>query len=327
MKHLETESKSSRRDFLQGASALAAASLIAGNKAAEAQAPARAGSMKVILLGTGGPEFTLERRQGAATLVLVNGLTLLFDAGRGVLQRLFDSSEDINAVDLVFLTHLHSDHIVGLPELWITPWFMSQRKGPTYVYGPKGTRAMLDGMKQCLGSDVTQRANEFNRAEDLGYEAHEFAGERVIFSSNEVTVTSVPVDHKEGNPAFGYVIQHGGRKLVLSGDCTLSDSLIAAGQGADVVIHNVYAPSPALLKSDPNKRVVAQKLTSPEQAAEVFRLTGTKYAVYSHVILLDSTKKDLTERTRAAGYRGPLTIGDDLMTIHIGETIDIVSAG
>ncbi len=82
--------------------------------------------MRVVLLGTGGPELSVERRQGAATLVLVNGLTLLFDAGRGVLQRIYDSGEDINAVDTVFLTHLHSDHIVGLPELWITPWLMFQ---------------------------------------------------------------------------------------------------------------------------------------------------------------------------------------------------------
>ncbi len=280
--------------------------------------------MRVILLGTGGPELSPERRQGAATLVLVNGMTLLFDAGRGVMQRIYDSGVDLNSVDTIFLTHLHSDHIVGLPELWITPWFMSQRKGYTQVYGPHGTRQMLEGMKLFLGSDVAQRANDFNRAEDLGFEAHEFGGERVVFSQNEVTVTSVPVDHKEGNPAFGYVIQHGGRKLVLSGDCTLSDSLIAAGQGADVVVHNVYAPSPALLKSNPNKRQVQLKLTSPEQAAEVFRLTGTKYAVYSHVILLDSTKMDLIERTRAAGYRGPLTIGEDLMTIRIGETVDVI---
>jgi ribonuclease Z len=281
------------------------------------------GSMRVTLLGTGGPEFSAERRQGAATLVEAGGQVLLFDAGRGVLQRLHDSGTDVNAVATVFLTHLHSDHIVGLPELWITPWFMSARKGAMQVYGPVGTRAMLEGMRQFLGSDVRLRPSPFNPASELAFAAHEFEGAKVIYETGGVSVTSVPVDHKEGNPAFGFVVEHAGRKLVLSGDCTLSEALIAAGKGADVVIHNVYAPSQALLARDANKRKVAEKLATPEQAAGVFIRTGARYGVYSHVILLDSTEAEVITRTRAAGYAGPLVVGNDLMTITIGETITV----
>jgi ribonuclease Z len=281
------------------------------------------GTMRVTLLGTGGPELSPQRRQGTATLVEAGGQVLLFDAGRGVLQRLYDSGAPINQVETVFLTHLHSDHIVGLPELWITPWFLFARKGPLRVYGPVGTAEMLDGMRRFLGSDVRQRPSAFNPAADLVTEAHEFAGSAVIYRGGGVTVSSVPVDHKEGNPAFGFVVECTGRKLVLSGDCTLSQALIAVGKGADVVIHNVFAPSAALLASDPNKRKVAEKLASPEQAAEVFRRTGTRHGVYSHVILLDSTEAQVVARTRAAGYSGPLTVGEDLMTIHIGDAIEI----
>jgi ribonuclease Z len=317
----------SRRRFLTGAAALSTAG-VAGPGLGIVAPEARGGiPMRVTLLGTGGPELSPERRQGAATLVEANGQTLLFDAGRGVLQQLYDSGTAINEVKTVFLTHLHSDHIVGLPELWITPWFMTQRKGAMRVFGPVGTRAMLEGMRAFLGSDVRQRANGFNRAEDLAWDALEFTGAGVVYAGGGVTVASVPVDHKEGNPAYGFVVECGGRKLVLSGDCTLSEGLIAAGRGADVVIHNVYAPSPGLLARDANKRVVAQKLASPEQAAEVFRRTGTRYGIYSHAILLDSTKAEVMERTRRAGYGGPLMIGEDLMTVSIGEAIDVVVKG
>jgi ribonuclease Z len=283
--------------------------------------------MKVTLLGTGGPELSPERRQGAATLVEAAGQSLLFDAGRGVLQRLYDSGTPIDGVETVFLTHLHSDHIVGLPDLWITPWFLSARKGPMQIYGPAGTGEMVSGMRMFLSSDMRQRPSPFNLADDLVCVPHEFAGGTVVYRSGGVTVTSVPVDHKEGNPAFGFAIECGGRKLVLSGDCTLSEALIAAGKGADVVVHNVFAPSRALLARDANKRQVSEKLASPEQVAEVFRRTGARHGVYSHVILLDSTEADLIARTRAAGYAGPLTIGADLTTIHIGETIDVARGG
>ena len=324
-----------RRSFLVGS--LAAACSVGLTQPTSAQAsravpPAPSApnvTMRATLLGTGGPELSPQRRQGAATLVEAGGQCLLFDAGRGVLQRLYDSGAPIDQVETVFLTHLHSDHIVGLPELWITPWFLLARKGPMRVYGPAGTAEMLEGMRRFLASDVRQRPSPFNLATDLVCEPHEFADGAILYNAGGVTVSSVPVDHKEGNPAFGFVIEVAGseqrarRKLVLSGDCILSPALIAAGKGADVVIHNVFAPTPSLLAHDPNKRAVSEKLASPEQAAEVFLRTGTRHGVYSHVILLDSTEADVVARTRAAGYAGPLTVGEDLMTIQIGDAIDI----
>lgn len=327
---------SNRRSFLVrclaalcGASLPQAASAQQGSVSASRSAvpalPSAATSLRVTLLGTGGPELSPQRRQGAATLVEAGDQVLLFDAGRGVLQRLYDSGTTINKVETIFLTHLHSDHIVGLPELWITPWFLFARKGPVNVYGPQGTQQMLEGMQQFLGSDVHQRPSPFNPAAELAWHAHEFSAAQLIYNAGGVTVTSVPVDHKEGNPAFGFVVEYAGRKLVLSGDCTLSPALIAAGSHADVVIHNVFAPSAALLQHDPNKRKVAEKLASPEQAAEVFLRTSTRHGVYSHVILLDSTEADVIARTRAAGFQGPLTVGEDLMTILIGDTIHVTT--
>jgi ribonuclease Z len=278
--------------------------------------------IRVSLLGTGGPELSVDRL-GSATLIEAGPEILLFDAGRGVMQRLFECSVPINAVTKVIFTHLHSDHIEGLPNLWITPWFLLGRKALMEFRGPLGTAAMLDGMRKFLGKDVVQRAESGQPSSDLDFSVHEFDEPGVVYAANGLTVAAVPVDHKDGNPAFGFVIDYRGRRVILSGDCTFSEELANAGP-ADLVVHNVFAPSPELLARDPFKKIVAEKLASPEQAAEVFRRTQAKLGVYTHVIRLDSTYEDILKRTRSAGFDGPLIVGADRMKIHVGDKVEVL---
>jgi ribonuclease Z len=283
------------------------------------------GSMRVTLLGTGGPELSPDR-YGAATLIEAGGETLLFDAGRGVMQRLYECGIRINSVTKVFFTHLHSDHIDGLPNLWITPWFLLGRSEPMTFWGPKRTRSMLDGMRQFLAHDIEARAEPGSPASDLAYEAHEFEGATLVYDAGGVRVRSVPVDHKDGNPAYGFVIDYGQRRVILSGDCTYSEALATVGD-ADLVLHNVFAPSAELLERDSFKRDVAKKLATPEDAARVFRRNGTKLAVYTHVIPMDSSDRDIIDRTRSAGYAGRLVMGADRMQIVVGAEIVVIPPG
>ena len=278
--------------------------------------------MRITLLGTGGPELSVDR-YGAATLIEAGGEVLLFDAGRGVMQRLYECGIRINSVTKVFFTHLHSDHIDGLPNLWITPWFLLGRKERMQFWGPAKTAAMLAGMRQFLAHDIEARAEPGCPASDLDYEVEEFAGSATIYAASGVTVTSVPVEHKDGNPAYGFVVDYGGRRVILSGDCTYSEALAHIGS-ADVVLHNVFAPSAALLARDSFKRDVAEKLASPEQAAAIFTSNSAKLAVYTHVIPMDSSAQGIIDRTRSAGFDGPLVIGADRMQIMVGEESTIV---
>lgn len=281
----------------------------------------RAFDMRITLLGTGGPELSVDRL-GSATLIEAGGELLLFDAGRGVMQRLYECGVKLNSVTKVFFTHLHSDHIEGLPNLWITPWFLLGRKARMHFWGPEGTSSMLDGMRQFLGRDVIVRAEEGAPASDLDYHIVEFSGRTEIYRSNGVVVTAVPVDHKDGNPAYGFLIDYAGRRIILSGDCTFSEDLANAGP-ADVVVHNVFAPSAELLARDPFKRTVAEKLASPEQASEVFRRSAARLGVYTHVIRMDSTYAQIVERTRIAGFHAPLIVGEDRMRITISHDVRI----
>jgi ribonuclease Z len=264
------------------------------------------GTIHVHLIGTGGPELTTAR-EGMCTLIEANGQTLAFDAGRGALQNIYLSRIDPRSVTKIFLTHLHSDHIEGLPSIWMTPWFMFGRQTNLEVWGPAGTRQMVEGMRMMYAHDVEQRANPVFKREYLDITVHEIA-EGLVYDAGGVIVTAFPVEHHDGNPAFG-------------------ENVVKYGMKADLIVHNVVAFSDAMTKAGTLKPVL-DKLTTPEQAAEIFSKTAPRLAVFSHIVKKelpgDAGDRVLIERTRRAGYAGPLAIGHDRMTIDVGDEIKIV---
>lgn len=291
-------------------------------------APARAdeSAMSVTLLGTGGPEYFPDRF-GIATLVEANGELLLFDAGRGTNQRLYQSGINPKDISTIFLTHLHSDHIEGLPELWMTPWFLLGRDHGFELWGPQGTEQMVQGMRLMFEHDLKQRVNAFNPIDNLAINTH-VVSDAVLFDHNGVTVRAFPVEHADGNPAFGYRVDWNGHSVVLSGDTTLNENVIKYATGADLVIHNVIAFSDRLSQL-PEMQGVLAKLTTPEQAAEVFKRAQPKLAVYSHIVTKElqgaQGEDQLIARTRAAGYNGPLVMGLDRMTIEITDAVKVIA--
>lgn len=266
-------------------------------------------------------------RAGAATLLSVNGQNLLFDAGRGALDGIYACRNRPQDVTRVFLTHLHNDHIERLPSLWITPWFLLGRRQKLQVWGPPGTDEMIQGMRRMYAHDLEQRSNTIFKKEYLDIEVHEVAS-GVAYAAGGVKVTAIPVEHHEGNPALGYRIEANGRTVLPTGDATYTDSLLSACKGVDVLVSNVAAGGQTIERSgtiDP----ILNKLMRPEQAAKLFRSTAPRLAVYSHIV-----KKDLAgaagdaaiiERTRKAGYAGPLRMATDGMKIVVGEKIQIAA--
>jgi ribonuclease Z len=295
------------------------ASVVFALTAARAEPPA----MKVTLLGTAGPEYFPDRL-GIATLVEANGEKLLFDVGRGTNQRLYQSGINPKDITNIFLTHLHSDHIEGLPDLWMTPWFLLGRDHGLELWGPDGIEAMVGGMRAMFGHDLNARVNKFNPIENLAIATHIVGDGAVVFQKNGVSVTAFSVEHADGNPAFGYTVDSNGHRVLLSGDTTLNENLIKHGMGADLIVHNVIAFSDRLSEMPEMKGVLA-KLTTPEQAAEVFKRTRPKLAVYSHIVTKElqgaKSEDQIIERTRAAGYGGPLVMGVDRMSFEISGEV------
>jgi ribonuclease Z len=261
-----------------------------------------------------------------STLIEAAGETLIFDVGRGALQNIYLSRIDPRSVTKIFLTHLHSDHIEGLPSIWLTPWFMFGRKTQLEIWGPEGTRQMIEGMRMMYGHDLEHRANALFKREYLDIAVHEIAP-GLVYQDAGITVTAFSVEHDDGNPAFGYRIDAAGRSVLLSGDTTYSENVVKFGTGADLIVSNVVAFSEPMTKAGILKPVL-DKLTTPEQAAAIFSKAKPRLAVYSHVVKKelpgDEGDDVVIKRTRAAGYDGPLVMGKDRMIVDVGDEVKVL---
>jgi ribonuclease Z len=290
-------------------------------------APAAGRELRVTLLGTGNPRPSIDRF-GPSTLIEAGKLRLLVDAGRGASMRLFQigGNELLAGIDAVLLTHLHSDHVVGLPDLWLTGWIFGRQR-PLAVYGPVGTAAMMEHLREAFSFDITNRRDLDEHFPAGGIEANvtEVDGGAVI-EHGDVKVTAFPVDHGPVAPAYGYRVDYAGHSVVVSGDTRASDSLVRAAHGTDVLIHEVLSPEVERHLSkvaDPEKtaRIIAHHVT-PEEAGSVFTRVGPKLAVYSHIVPSPTKPEDLIPPTRKT-YRGRLTVGYDLMLVTIGADVTI----
>ncbi len=302
-----------------------AAAIIGLLLAAFAAAPAQ--SITVTLLGTDGPIPNVERF-GPSTLVEAGTEKLLIDCGRGVPIRLTQLHIPLRAVTAVLFTHLHSDHVVGFPDLWLTGWLpppFGQRVTAMQVFGPTGTRDMMSALRTAYAADIRIRtADERLTPEGAAIAATDIE-EGWRYERNGVVVTAFNVDHGDLiKPSLGYRVDYAGHSVVLSGDTRPSENLIRFAQGADVLVHEVADARPELLRSSEAARLIIGHHTTPEDAGRVFSRVKPRLAVYAHIGLLttDSTIRAPTlEEVMAATrrtYAGPLVAGEDLMRIEIG---------
>jgi ribonuclease Z len=284
--------------------------------------------MTVTLLGTGNPRPTVDRF-GPSALIEAGGQRLLIDAGRGATIRLFqiDSAELLREVDLVLLTHLHSDHVVGLPDRWLTGWIFG-RDRPLRVIGPRGTAEMAKHLEEAFEFDVRTRRDLDERlpAEGARLLATEAAVPGTVRDEGGIKITAFEVDHGVVKPAYGYRIDFGGRSVAFSGDTRVSDSLVTHARGVDVLVHEVISPEIERRRAkvtDPAaiERIIAHH-TSPEDAGRIFTKVGPRLAVYSHIVPSPATARDIVGPTRRT-YAGRLAVGEDLMTIAIGSKITV----
>ncbi len=286
----------------------------------------QAQNLTVILLGTGNPIPSLERF-GPSTLVEAGAETLLFDCGRGVAQRLWQLQRPLR-VTAVFLTHLHSDHIVGIPDLWLTGWLPAPSTEPFRLWGPTGTKEMMANLEKAYQADIRIRIEDEKLPSQGVAVLAEDITEGVVYEKNGVKVTAFDVDHGLVKPALGYRIDYGGRSVVISGDTRFSENLIRFATGTDVVVHEVAAAKEELLSKSERVRRVMGHHTTPEEAGTVFARVKPKLAVYTHIGLFTiapisaPTIEDLIALTRKT-YAGPLEVGEDLLTIKVGDTVEV----
>ncbi len=279
--------------------------------------------IRVTLLGTGSPSPVMNRF-GPSILVEAGGQKLLFDAGRGALQRLTQINTSWKDIQGVFLTHLHSDHVVGFPDLWLTGWLVGERDTPLRVWGPRGTEKMMSHLEEAYEYDIRIRLYDDRAAPDGVVILARDIEEGVVYEKNGVKVTAFEVDHLPIKPAFGYRIDFASRSVVLSGDTRPSETLIRYAQGVDLLIHEVAVAETLRgpgMPAEHAKTILAHH-TTPEQGGELFARAKPKLVVYSHIVRPMATEQQVIAPTRTK-YAGPLELGSDLMVIEVGAEVTV----
>jgi len=286
---------------------------------------------RVTLLGTGVPIPSPERF-GPCTLVEAGDRKFLIDAGRGAAIRLYQLKIPLGRIDLQLLTHFHSDHTSGLPDLWLTGWLSSSfgaRTAPYRVVGPPGTRTLVENLERAYAADIKIRiADEKLPPAGVRTEVTEFDRDGVVYQEGGVKAIAFEVDHGDViKPCYGYRFEYGGRVVVLSADTRYNENVIRHGAGADLLIHEVASARPELMKQAYIRRIIAHHTTQRE-AGRVFEQTKPKLAAYTHIVLLGDdtvpppTVDDIVAETRQT-YGGPLEVGEDLMTFDVGEAVKV----
>ena len=272
----------------------------------------------MVILGTGTPNPDPER-SGPSVAIIANGTAYLVDAGPGLVRRAATLASSFPALaaqrlGIVFLTHLHSDHTVGLPDLIHTGW-VDGRREPLRIFGPPGTQAMGEHLTAAYQADITNRTTGLQPHTENGWKLaiQEVTAGR-IYKDSTVTVTAIPVHHDswKAGTSFGYRFETADRVIVVSGDLTPSEEIVKACNGCDVLLHEAYTEKRFAVRTPDWQRYHADAHTSTRQLAELANRAKPKLLVLYHQLYWGATDDDFIAELRAAGYAGPVVSGRDL---------------
>jgi ribonuclease BN (tRNA processing enzyme) len=215
-------------------------------------------------------------------------------------------------IQTAFLTHLHSDHTMGYPDLMFTPWMMGRPHGLN-VYGPPGLRAMTEALARAWSIDVEARTSRSAHPEAWRTTVHEIAP-GLVFRDSRVSVTAFPVHHHEMEHAFGFQFVTADRRIVISGDTTPAQALIDAARGCDVLIHEAYSTASYKRVSPRWQRFRRSHHTSSEELAAIANAVKPGLLVLYHCSNagdVDENGAEVLEEIRAL-YSGEVKSGQDL---------------
>jgi ribonuclease BN (tRNA processing enzyme) len=270
---------------------------------------------QIVLLGTGTPNADPER-SGPSLAIVVGGTPYLVDFGPGVVRRAAAVYRaGIQALEArrlcrAFLTHLHSDHTAGYPDLILTPWVL-ERTMPLEVYGPNGLRAMTDYILAAYRGDIRERLDGLEPINRTGYRVKAYEVEPgLVYLDQNLSVEAFPVKHGSW-AAYGYKFQTPDRSIVVSGDTAPAEALVEAARGCDVLIHEVY--SAASFKGRPSKwqRYHASVHTSSHQLAEIASQVRPGLLILYHQLFWGVSEAELIAEV-CNGYDGDVVSGQDL---------------
>ena len=279
---------------------------------------------QIVMLGTGTP-IPDPDRSGPAVAIVVDSVAYLFDAGAGVVRRAAAAGRNgVRAFasrtpwgqpsprfDRLFLTHLHSDHTLGLADVIFTPWIQGRRV-PFDIYGPPGTSHLVTSILEGNSEDIAERLAASGGPSPTGWKAvvHEIT-EGTVFQDSRITVRAFPVPHAGWKYAFGYRIETPDRTIVISGDTRANSNIAEQCRGCDVLIHEVYSDS-GFSSLAPERQVYhAQAHTSATQLGDIATRAKPRLLILYHQLFFGASEEKLLSEVRSR-FNGRVLSAHDL---------------
>jgi ribonuclease BN (tRNA processing enzyme) len=264
---------------------------------------------KIILLGTGNPNPDPERF-GPSIAITANNSLYLIDCGVGVARRVVGAGVSVSKITHVFLTHLHSDHTIGYPDVILTPGVIG-REGPLEVYGPKGVRDMTSNIMAAYKLDIQERVSGLEPAVKDWYDVNPYEIEEgVVYSDDNVQVEAFRVDHGSME-AYGYKFIVPDRTIVISGDTRPSENLIKHAEGCDVLIHEVYSAEGLKKRTREWREYHSSVHTSTLELAAIAAKVKPKLLILYHQLFMKQSEEEMVGEI-TEHYDGRVISGDDL---------------
>ena len=275
---------------------------------------------KVVLLGTGTPNPD-PNHSGCSVAIVANDTPYIVDFGPGIIRRAASMSPrykgpikalQVKKITRAFLTHLHSDHTVGYPDLILTPCVMG-RNTPLEVYGPEGIKEMTKYILKAYQEDIRYRLYGLEPADNQGWRVntHEIIKEGTIYKDKNVTVEAFPVKHGSWPNAYGYRFSTPDKKIVISGDTRPCENIIKYSKGADILIHEVYYKKAFDKKNAFWKHYHSQNHTSTYELAEIAKQSKPGLVIMYHILFWGASEKQLLDEV-SEKYKGRVVVGSDL---------------
>ena len=271
---------------------------------------------KLILLGTGTP-FADPTKSGPSLAIVVNNTSYIVDCGPGVVRRAAEASKlgfpSLEAAQLktLFITHLHSDHTIGLADIILTPAVLD-RNAPIRIYGPVGSKNMTDDLMSAYKEDIAIRINGLEKGDAIAYQVYtNEIKEGEIYKDSNLNVTAFNVQHGQWDNAFGFVFQTKDKKIVISGDCTYSENLIKYAKDCDILVHEVYSDTGLKKRTQRWQDYHSTFHTSTYQLADIANKVKPKLLILNHQLTFGTSLQSLLDELKSK-YAGPVVNGADL---------------
>ena len=275
--------------------------------------------MKVVFLGTGNPNPD-PQHSGNSIAIVINNTPYIVDFGPGLIRQAaalsprYGGKIEALAVEnlkIAFLTHLHSDHTTGYPDLIFTPW-VEGRDEPLEVYGPEGIQEMTKHILEAYKEDIKVRLYGIEPANNLGWRvnAHKIK-EGIIYKDSNVTVEAFLVEHGSWPEAYGFKFITPDRTIAISGDTRPSKNLVEKCRGVDILIHEVYSHEMLKERTSFWQKYHPQFHTSTHELAEIASQIKPKLLILYHQLFWGTSDEELIKEITDI-YKGKVVSARDL---------------